>query len=116
MTTESLLDLDDIDAARVYGDWLSARGDIRGELVAIQCAIETAHGEERGRLKVAEREYLLAHEQELYGPLVALEPMYRSFVSWRRGFFGGIDAPSPYSTGESPGLIVPLNEIGRAHV
>lgn len=62
----------------VFGDWLQSVGDPRGELVAIQHALETAVNEERARLIDAEKK------------LLALPDLAPGFdlgtLKWKRGF------------------------------
>ena len=62
----------------VFGDWLQSVGDPRGELVAVQHALETAVNEERARLVDHESKLLATHKfvpEQVVGQL-----------HWRRGF------------------------------
>jgi uncharacterized protein (TIGR02996 family) len=68
----------------VYGDWLLAEGDPRGELVAVQLALETAEGARWAELKRREQEILWVHAGALLGPAAHLAPARR--FDWRRGF------------------------------
>ena len=71
----------------VYADWLQERGDPRGELIAVQCAL---HGlspadPRRAKLEGREEELLDAHEARWRAELplrrgVALGPFVRGFV------------------------------------
>ena len=56
-------DLDDLDAHLVYADWLSDRGDPRGELIALQ----TKRGKDKAAAKLIaeQREHLLGDLHEL---------------------------------------------------
>jgi uncharacterized protein (TIGR02996 family) len=71
-----LADPDDAEAYLVYGDWLQARGDPRGELIAVQhrLANETSADELRAR------------ERELVGELMPLDKGSDIELDWRLGF------------------------------
>jgi uncharacterized protein (TIGR02996 family) len=82
--------LDDDRPRRVYADALSQQGDPRGELIAVQCALETAKGSELARLKGREKALLEAHRAEWFG---WLEKFLRELMPYdvskyvvRRGF------------------------------
>ncbi|NUP09704.1 MAG: TIGR02996 domain-containing protein [Polyangiaceae bacterium] len=85
---EAILDAPDDDTPRhVYADWLHWRGDIRGELIAVQLRIANlgAEGpvtEESFQLRAREAEILDRHGTELLGPL---QGVVRRAV-YRRGF------------------------------
>jgi uncharacterized protein (TIGR02996 family) len=66
----------DDELALVFGDWLQSVGDPRGELIAVQFALETAIG--------ARKEELLAREKTLlvHNPQLA----FAHAMSWHRGF------------------------------
>ncbi len=55
----------EVDAYLVYADWLQARNDPRGELIALMCAAETSP-----TAKAAAGAFLEAHADRFYGPLV----------------------------------------------
>jgi hypothetical protein len=74
-------DLDDEDAL-VFGDWLQSVGDPRGELAAIQHALETATGDDRLRLAESERKLIAANRKRLVPE--AIDPAMT--LTWRRGF------------------------------
>jgi hypothetical protein len=72
----------------VYADWLQERGDPRGELIAVQCALHRMPPADPRRVELEEREQALldAHEAEWRAELplrrgVALGPFERGFVS-----------------------------------
>lgn len=67
-------DPDSDDARLVYADWLSERGDPRGELIQLQC-----HGGAAGRARV--RQLLAEHEQRW-----SRSPRGASSVVFERGF------------------------------
>ena len=76
----------------VYADWLQGQGDPRGELIAVQLALETARGPRWGELRRRELQILREHAGALLGPAAAW-PSDR--YDWRRGFVdrlhGGLD-------------------------
>jgi len=73
---------DDLALYQVYADWLSDRGDPRGELIALSLAAERdpADGEIKARLA-------LLHEKHDREWLPGLEPRPEGMsLAWRRGF------------------------------
>ena len=70
----------DDDLLLVFGDWLQSVGDPRGELVAVQHAIETATGDERIRLGDIEKRLLAVHRKQL------VPERLEGTCTWRRGF------------------------------
>jgi uncharacterized protein (TIGR02996 family) len=77
---ERLREAPDDDLALVFGDWLQDAGDPRGELVAVQHALETADGEDRSRLLDTEKKLLATHRKQL------LPDRLEGTLVWRRGF------------------------------
>ncbi|MCA9685588.1 MAG: ribosomal protein L7/L12 [Myxococcales bacterium] len=85
---------DDREAHLIYGDWLLAAGDPRGQLVALQCALESADADPEERLRARERAFMREHAGHLFGPLrgVVAEtadtgPGGRALaLRWSRGF------------------------------
>jgi uncharacterized protein (TIGR02996 family) len=74
---------DDLDAYRVYGDWLSERGDPRGQLIAVQHALATAGDPDRDQLRALEARLL--RTLPLWGALGdAIVDMIEA--TWRCGF------------------------------
>ena len=70
----------------VFGDWLQSVGDPRGELVAIQHALETAVNEDRARLVDAEKKLLA---------LPDLAPgLDLGTLKWKRGFVRKVVKPT----------------------
>src|SRR5262245_45125556 len=57
-----------------YADYLTERGDVRGEFMQVQLALEdeSKPAAERKRLATREKELLAAHEREWLGPLAAV--------------------------------------------
>jgi uncharacterized protein (TIGR02996 family) len=80
-------DPNDAETSLIYGDWLQARGDPRGQLIALSHALVRAPAEERDELQERIDEFVTRHASHLFGPLrqVARELDLR----WR---FGMIDA------------------------
>ncbi|MBS1121460.1 MAG: hypothetical protein H6Q90_3688 [Deltaproteobacteria bacterium] len=56
----------DVHAYLVYADWLQAKGDPRGELIALMCAAESSPS-----ASAAANALLVAHQARFYGPLGA---------------------------------------------
>ena len=71
------------DAYLVYADWLLARGDWRGELIALQHGLASAPDDER-RLKAADR--LLKRHQQQYLPLQPQRGDPDIVYEWQYGF------------------------------
>lgn len=95
-------DPDDRDAWIVYGDWLSSRGDPRGELIAVDAALGPAKATARARL-LDERARLYRMHGSFLG--AGLEPLRSAWIisiapaeRWRYGFLEGLstyDSPAP---------------------
>jgi uncharacterized protein (TIGR02996 family) len=66
----------------VFGDWLQSHGDARGELIAVQHALETAVNEDRARLLDLEKKLLPRFTPQELGTL-----------RWRRGFVRRVVKP-----------------------
>ncbi len=56
----------DVEPYLIYADWLSGRGDPRGELIALMCA-----GESSPSASAAAKRLLAEHHKRFYGPLAA---------------------------------------------
>ena len=69
---------EDEDDYLVFGDWLQSVGDPRGELIAVQHALETAVNEERARL--------IDHENKLLATHKFVPERVDGSLHWRRGF------------------------------
>ncbi|NVB38008.1 ribosomal protein L7/L12 [Pseudenhygromyxa sp. WMMC2535] len=72
---------EDVEAHLIYGDWLQARGDPRGQLIALHHARHAAESEIEGgtltaklraELRERERELLSVHAGHFFGPLRGL--------------------------------------------
>ncbi len=82
----------DDDAPRlVYADWLSERGDPRGELISVQCALHRATGGELARLVNRSSDLLYRHGDAWLGEI---RRIVRG-VELRRGFVASINATGP---------------------
>ena len=75
---------EDVESHLIYGDWLQARGDARGQLIALQHAITQASETERPQLLAREREFRAEHLGHLFGPLRSLAE--RLVQRWSLGF------------------------------
>jgi uncharacterized protein (TIGR02996 family) len=81
-------DPENLDARRVYADWLLERGDVRGELVHAQCNLE-AHGlsdDERVAIEQRVKEILVAYRRWFEA---SVEPYVES-AETRRGLIEAI--------------------------
>jgi uncharacterized protein (TIGR02996 family) len=70
----------DDDLQLVFGDWLQSVGDPRGELSALQHAMEAATGDDKLRLADRERKLLAANRKQL------VPERLDATLVWRRGF------------------------------
>jgi hypothetical protein len=86
----------------VYADWLQQRGEIRGELIAVQRALAAAPND----AVLRERESALFEEHGglLLGPLARV---HGARIDWRCGFVRAIDLGSSWSEAD-PALLVEL--------
>jgi uncharacterized protein (TIGR02996 family) len=76
---------DDRDAYQVYGDWLSERGDPRGELISVQIKLSQLANGDDAELKKREQAIITANKSAWLGELAKLED--KDFhVEWRWGF------------------------------
>lgn len=82
--------LDDRDAYLVYGDWLSERGDPRGELIALQAKPNPDEA-----TKEREKALLAANREAWLGELAKLDPKKDLHVTWRWGFIDGVRIGPP---------------------
>jgi uncharacterized protein (TIGR02996 family) len=83
-----LADADAKDLHRVYADWLIEQGDVRGELMAVQLAIEEATEEDAIHLSRREKEIFADHRRHLLGPLESC-PNIR--LTWRFGWIEDVE-------------------------
>jgi uncharacterized protein (TIGR02996 family) len=92
---------DDANAFLVYGDWLSERGDPRGQLVAIQHALETRSTPELAHEAAA---LLERHADHLLGPLRRNLASGLVELEWRHGFIDAarVGADTLYPPREPP--------------
>lgn len=74
---------DDDETRLIYGDWLQARGDPRGQLIALSHALTRAPAEAWSDLEARIDEFTAAHASHLFGPL---RQVARDFdLRWRGG-------------------------------
>jgi uncharacterized protein (TIGR02996 family) len=89
--------LDDDSPRFVYADWMTSKGDPRGEFITLQCR-GAVDEEAKRKLKVAENKMLKAHASAWGKPLLdVLPPKSSSFLEQRavtfgRGFLDGLEA------------------------
>jgi uncharacterized protein (TIGR02996 family) len=78
---------DDIARWSAYSDYLTERGDPRGEFMRVQLALEdeSLSAADRKKLKAAETKLLKAHEREWLGPLAAFTVDAEKEERWRDG-------------------------------
>lgn len=111
MTLALPLHLDDADAMAVLADWLAERGDVRGELVQLQLARESAPFD--ARLAQAETRHLALHAKALLGPVALHQSVCE--LRWRRGF---VVAATLRSESREEGWVrervEPVNRLERA--
>jgi uncharacterized protein (TIGR02996 family) len=81
-----LNDPDNVEAWLVYGDWLQAQGDPRGELMALQHAASQATGAEATRLKRKASAFLEKNLEDLLGDLAEAVEEEELRVHWHLGF------------------------------
>lgn len=81
----------------VYGDWLQARGDPRGSLIAIQAARRVAESPE---LAAAEAALIAAHREALLGPALGFAPP--PGVDWHLGFWRALTISTIGDRGVGP--------------
>jgi uncharacterized protein (TIGR02996 family) len=86
----------DDDDFLVFGDWLQSVGDPRGELIALQHALETAINEDRARLLDHERKLIAQHHFAPEQPVGQLK--------WRRGFVRRVYKSTSASRLDHPSL------------
>jgi uncharacterized protein (TIGR02996 family) len=87
----AILAAPDDDAPRlVLADWLMARSDPRGELIAVQCALATAGPQDLER-RAREAQLIAACEAGSLAPILKLLTTWH----WRRGFLHSVSAILP---------------------
>jgi uncharacterized protein (TIGR02996 family) len=78
---------DDLAAVLVYGDWLAEQGDVRGELIRVQCELEREDlDDDRHVALVARERELLVHRGALLAPIAA----FVESATLRRGLIDGV--------------------------
>ena len=92
--------VDDVASFLVYGDWLSERGDPRGELVAVQTKLRETPGD--AALLAKEKKLLDDNKKAWLGDLADLGPNDVAFT-WLHGFLASVRIGPPldeYETSE----------------
>lgn len=94
LLTEVMADPRSIEPRFVYADALLQAGDPRGELIQVQCALETLHTDDPARAKLEERanDLLALHEPTWTHDLRELSMLYENAprLVFRRGFVEGV--------------------------
>jgi uncharacterized protein (TIGR02996 family) len=111
---------DDLSAYLVYGDWLSERGDPRGELIAVQAKLREKPGDRD--LETQEAKLLGENRETWLGDLAAKEGPKDLVVTWRLGFLDSVRFGPPlddYGTSEMDfseaiGLLMQLPHVQRS--
>ncbi len=78
---------DDLSAYLVYGDWLSERGDPRGELIAVQAKLKETPGD--AALQATEKTLLADNAQAWLGALADKGPKDLA-ITWKLGFIDSV--------------------------
>lgn len=92
---EAMIDAapDDGAAYSVYGDWLAAQGDPRGELIALQSRMEDLPNQAFqgwSELNVLSTRLLLRYREHLLGAALADRTYPSAQETWTRGFLSGL--------------------------
>jgi uncharacterized protein (TIGR02996 family) len=95
-----LQDLDDEAAYLVYGDWLQAQGDSRGELITLQAGLLKTPKDKK--LRTAADRLLAAHADHFWGKLVDVQDMLDDVV-WHLGFIKSVRLHNVYERDEEFG-------------
>lgn len=111
LETAILANPDDVHAYEVYGDWLQANGDLRGELVAIQVAL--AKGPD-AKLSARANELLTQNGELFYGDLAGLLP-HAVRVTWKNGFFDSVRISLGYDDADGGVDIDDLVNVALTH-
>ena len=109
---------DDREAYLVYGDWLSERGDPRGELISVQAKLEQMPDD--AALRERETKLIAANRDAWLGDLAKLDPKQDLGVKWRWGFIDSVRIGPPTSEYETsdidfPDTIAKLMQVPHVH-
>ena len=96
-----LQNLDDEAAYLVYGDWLQAQGDPRGELITLQAGLRK-NGKDKKKLRTAAEKLLEEHAAHFWGKLVDVQDMLDEVV-WELGFIKSVKLHNVYERDEEFG-------------
>ncbi|MFP2962263.1 TIGR02996 domain-containing protein [Myxococcus sp. 1LA] len=91
---------DNVDAYLVYGDWLQAQDDPRGELIALQHALRQARGAKLIPIKRKVAALQKKHQESFLGVgLTSMVNHYALVLSWHLGFihFARVTSPADES-------------------
>lgn len=98
---QAILENPDDDTPRlVYADWLTDRGDPRGEFVHAQCLLARMdeHDPQRPHLEIRERDLLHRQQDAWVGPLRPLLCRW----TFRRGFLDQVAVPAAIYLSQGP--------------
>ncbi len=100
-TEQSLIDAivanpDDDEPRLVYADLLESRGDLRGELIQLECKLPRANGDTRPAIEARIAVLLKNHRRELLADLLALK--LGATFSFERGFVVEMSGHVPTAT------------------
>lgn len=106
---------DDVDAHLIYGDWLQAQGDVRGQLVLLQHAQTQTHDRAAvAELRTREQQLLRRHASHLFGPLRPFADVIT--IRWSLGFIDAAFVGAVGRRGAVAGLLKLLDELLRLPV
>jgi uncharacterized protein (TIGR02996 family) len=91
-----LADPDGVDAYLVYGDWLQAQGDPRGELVALHAALREKPDDAKRRDEAAA--HLLKHKDALLGEVAEYTEYLE--LTWHLGFLEKVAVKLTYEAND----------------
>lgn len=105
LLAEVIAQPDDDGPREVYADWLTERGDIRGELITLQLA--KMRGKPSAEAKQREKELLANHKTALLGPFAACAK--RTGLAFERGFLVAAIASTDWPAVPENALIASLD-------
>lgn len=94
-----LKDPNDLSAYLVYSDWLSEKGDPRGELIAVQAKLKETPNDTT--LIASQRALFEKHGKTWLGPLAAKEHKDHLVLGWHLGFLSKVHVGPPTSAYEA---------------
>ena len=90
---------DDASVFLVYGDWLEAKGDPRGELISVQAALLKKASDKK--LKAREKELLSKHARHFLGDVMEIENASEALsFTWHLGFLKSLAIGAEEDSGD----------------